>query len=721
MGRTKSSRKRRCGGQRVHLHGTVSPKPPPESGDRPPIPDTISRLNYRLLGISLLVVIVLAASGFLVHGWQYERNLSQLLQMADQAEKEGDLGLAIRRLSQCLTAQRKTLVVGDELLVDTLTRLAALHQERASNRPSNPWSDLQKAWLYNEEILRLRPDQDETRLEVVRDGLRLRRLGDTLKHIEKLLGDATSTGSSPTTVTEAVVRELHSTRARCSEGLAELAAAQLAWIIRIEVGSDDAEPYIALARLITTHPNALCSRDKIRSMYDERSGDEIPVEPTELAGLLLAGFPQDPLTDPTASLKTAVTILDLMTDLAKPTWNAQRQRAMFLTSLSTSQERSALNKDAASAQSRKLLTDRDGDQNGLLDRAESDHPSVPAFADRDRNGRIDQAELSACLELSLSESRLRDAESSIQAALDLTTAQDDSVALAATLTSSIDVFMALAELFQYVDPGKAQAYVIRAGDLARRAAELDPDSAQSILLQARLQIQTLGFETNAVVQQQKLNKAEALLRSAYSLVASVDSEMTVEDPGQRTLFNSIASTLADVLLYQIGRQPKEREALLAEVKDELMPAMKSADAPQPMTQFLEGRVQFASGEWVEADRTFQTAASSVMIAPDLLRRLMLMRIECAVRFGNPSARLAHSLALVQLQPSWGPARIAHAEATAAAGQLEEAIRHYSTVGGRADHTPRLTQLLLMRESRRPFAERSWNAVEQALELLESQP
>lgn len=694
-----------------------------ERGIEPP-PDRLVYVNSRLLLITLLVVLIGLGLVYAVHSIQMRGSAEHFVQQADDAEADGDLEAAIKNLTLYLNLLGEKTVFDDPQYVGVLNRLADLHQQRAAvvRDDERRFHHAERAFHYYEQVLRYDPDRFESRENLVEMSLLLRRHRDALLHIDLLLSRADEPATDPSPK-ELDRKGLLLQRGTCQEFLGDIAGAQKSYCKCLIEDPKPCDAYIRLAGIVAMNPGDVCTREEIEDGANEETSFVSDAFPTEMDG------------SAAVALKTTDAILSLMIENGAPTWEAQRQRAVFLSSLPPGREQTALFRSVAQRRAEEFFAKYDQDQNGTLSREEAIHHEIPAFSDNDGDGRVGSQELVERLMVTESTSRLQQAEASIERALESVEDQSSEANLDVQ-ESAVRVFLTLAESFQYVNPLEAREYVVRARSHATRAAELaaelDDRYPASLFAQAQLELRTLGFEANEEIQQQRLKEAESLLRSGYRILETTESETEHLQSEDARLQIAIIWTLADVL---ISRLERASAADKTQLRHELIPGdtqgpeanvglfaeLEAAEASLPLIEFLKGRLHFAEKKWKLAEEAFQNAAVGVGQVGDVARRLALLRAQCAERLGNSDTQLEHTLALINTDPTWGPARVAHAEAYLNAGRIDEAIEEYSTFAAQPEFTERYIRLLFAREARRPFSRRRWQTIEDALEHLEKQP
>ncbi len=675
-----------------------------------PIPDVLVHVNLRLLLITLAITAVVLGTTFVVHSVQLRKNVEYFVQQADEAEAHGDLDAAIKYLKLYVSLLRETSGQRDLPYVDSMNRLANLYERRASG-----FGDAERAFQLFEEVLRLDPDRHDSRSKLVDLSLLMGRNRDALAHIDKLLAQSEELAQDEPFSPHLDWNELFVQRGRCLELLGDITGAQKSFCESVVADPSQCEPYVNLARIVATNPDAVCTREEIAGVS------------AGVATFVSDAFPAETDGSAAAALKTSNAVLAMMVEHGAPLWEAHRQRAVFLSSLRSTREQAPQQRPAAEIRADALLARLDEDQNGTLSSEESNDSEIPAFTDSNGDSRIESTELVERLIVTESTSRLRQAEASIERAQEIADGEDVEATLA-VLKSAVDVFLVLAESLQYVKPAQAQEYVVRARTHAARAAELDDRSPASLFAQAQLELRTLGFADDASVRQQRLDEAESLLQSSYQILQSADPQSDEDASANDPLRVAVIWTLADVLISQLERDPANEEGLRKELRSSdkinptgLIPELQAANYSQQLIEFLNGRLYLADQKWRAAEEALRNATAGAGQATDFARRVALLRVQCADRLGNTDAQVEHTLALVQMEPTWGPARVAHAEAYFDAGRLEEAIEEYSAFAAQPQFTERFLRLLFARETRKPFQRRRWQAIENALGHLEQQP
>ncbi|MBX3438838.1 MAG: hypothetical protein KF861_15190, partial [Planctomycetaceae bacterium] len=653
------------------------------------IPDEVVHLNYRLLIGSVVVVSVCTLAVYLTNSWQVQRNGARLKEMADLAEAEQDFDGAIKHLTRYVTFQRSQ--AGTEgsspELTESLARLANLMMDHGGSA--------QSAFNHYEEVLRNDPDRHAERKRLVGICASVGRNRDALEHIKYLLDN------DPSAVGDV---QLLQQKARSHIPLREDLAAQQTFCQVIAADPSKSEPYFNLARLVVARPDSLWSphsrAGELETLFPQGAPAVVSAFPPSDEGLRGEQSQQ-------MALKTAIKLLDLMVEHGQPSWEAYRRRAEFLTLLGPTLDLPARDSVSAKAVAEQLLSDLDANQDGALSGEETQSSAIPPFADINHDGRIVREELLQTLEAGGSFRRLAEAESSIERALDLVnqTAQKNLYAQRTSLATAIEVYLALAEAWEYNLSKAPKNYV----DLARNAAELavaaSDGSPESQFAQAQLELQVLNFDVDAKSRQERLDKAESLLTEARkTLIATEESTKKLPPPSVRLLID-IERVLGDVLIEQIRLHPEAQHAhLKKQIREQIIPSLQAHQAEGYFVDYLEGKLLVSEQQWHAAEEHLRKADSGTGMTPELARGIGLLRALCAQKLGDPEAAIARLLAVHQADINWAPGRIELAHAYAQSGlpqYLNPAIAEYARYAADPRITPVYTRLLIDRARRQP--------------------
>ncbi len=115
------------------------------------------------------------------------------------------------------------------------------------------------------------------------------------------------------------------------------------------------------------------------------------------------------------------------------------------------------------------------------------------------------------------------------------------------------------------------------------------------------------------------------------------------------------------------------EGRVAEVHDPLK-MLRQLGTSQPLASYLEGRVSYAEGAWLEASRTLERCRSEVLDAPDLLKQVDFWLGECYGQLGSADQQLIAYRRAVDADPLWTRPRFQIVTSLAAIGRTSQALR-----------------------------------------------
>ena len=146
-----------------------------------------------------------------------------------------------------------------------------------------------------------------------------------------------------------------------------------------------------------------------------------------------------------------------------------------------------------------------------------------------------------------------------------------------------------------------------------------------------------------------------------------------------------------------------------------------ADKANPAyVRYLEARVLAGEGRWREAAKVLDEIHVDLARIPELAFDADLLLARCCERLGEPDRRFAAMDRAVALRPKDPRARLGIAEALSAAGRVEESLSQYQAIEGEIPAARLgLARLLIIRNLRRPPAERDWREVDRALAAAEA--
>ncbi len=135
----------------------------------------------------------------------------------------------------------------------------------------------------------------------------------------------------------------------------------------------------------------------------------------------------------------------------------------------------------------------------------------------------------------------------------------------------------------------------------------------------------------------------------------------------------------------------------------------------PLLAYLEARLAFADGRWLQASLALEELRGNKQLPPELVATSHLLLARCYQRLGNPDQQLEAAQASLEQDLLWVPGLIGKAEALSALGQEEAAIRVYESILGRWSGAPlAAARLWISRNARVAEDQRDWD---QPLALL----
>jgi tetratricopeptide (TPR) repeat protein len=146
------------------------PTDPPPEADAAPLQGLVNRKAVVILAASLVGLFLTV---HLIHGFQVKRHARDLLEEADNVERDGQVGTAVNLLHQYLA-----LVPGD---TDALARYGLLLDRQARNR-----RERQLPLFLLEQVLRRDSTRTAIRRKVVEIALDLQRFSDAKAHLDVL-------------------------------------------------------------------------------------------------------------------------------------------------------------------------------------------------------------------------------------------------------------------------------------------------------------------------------------------------------------------------------------------------------------------------------------------------------------------------------------------------------------------------------------------------------
>jgi len=279
-----------------------------------------------------------------------------------------------------------------------------------------------------------------------------------------------------------------------------------------------------------------------------------------------------------------------------------------------------------------------------------------------------------------------------------------------------------------VNPDSARAYVLQGGYLralrrfeeawqaAEKALELAPDDPEAVFLAGGA-----AAGRGQLDQARRLAKRGVELEPAaarnYRALAAVELQAGHPDEAAAWLRKGLEAIPADPdLLWKLATVYINQGRI--EQAEETVERLRTAEGPRFVAGLLAARIEYARGHWLAALRGFDRARPQLNARADLLKELEFWVAGCYEHLGNTGEQLAAYRRSLDVDPLWLPARAKLAAALAAAGQIDEALRHQRQVVARPGAAPgeriRLAQWLLAKNLRLPQAQRDWAEAEKVL-------
>src|SRR5260221_14098504 len=134
------------------------------------------RVNIKILGITLVSILILGLGVHFLHAYQIKRNGGVFLELADREEMNGNKSMAIEYL------QRYLVYTQDNK--EAQAKRAILIAEQAESFPR--FESIRDAILLCDQVLRESPDRHDVRRKAVILKLRLGRFSEALEEVEKI-------------------------------------------------------------------------------------------------------------------------------------------------------------------------------------------------------------------------------------------------------------------------------------------------------------------------------------------------------------------------------------------------------------------------------------------------------------------------------------------------------------------------------------------------------
>jgi tetratricopeptide (TPR) repeat protein len=244
-------------------------------------------------------------------------------------------------------------------------------------------------------------------------------------------------------------------------------------------------------------------------------------------------------------------------------------------------------------------------------------------------------------------------------------------------------------------------------ELARRA----PDDADAILVAAEAAVdkgdlksarQWLERAANRHPQDARLTIALAQLAARSGKRQEAISRLREALPSLSTGRGQVLLVLADMLLDENNLE--EARSTIARLERE--------QAGEPQVAYLRGRLLMPEGNWPAACQVLESCRPALAPQPDVVKKVDLCLAQCYEHTGNLDQELAACRRALQVDPLWLPAQTMLASALSSAGRLDEAIEQCRKAVPRMPGLRLVVvRLLVLKNLRRPPAERRWDEAE----------
>ncbi|MGA2031435.1 MAG: tetratricopeptide repeat protein [Thermoguttaceae bacterium] len=258
---------------------------------------------------------------------------------------------------------------------------------------------------------------------------------------------------------------------------------------------------------------------------------------------------------------------------------------------------------------------------------------------------------------------------------------------------------------------------------AEQALKLLPDDRYALRLAAQCALEKKQYEAarKYAMRGVQLYKNDA---SMYILLNEVELKAGQREEAVAVLRRGLAATNAHPqILWSMAN-------LLIDAHDageakKTIEALRSANYPPYLIQYLEARLHFIGERWVQAFKGFQDVCPSLNDLPGLLKQAEFWMGECHMRQGNTDQAQRFYRDALRVDPFYLPPRVAIADALMNAGHYDLAANEYRylQVNGRmppGGWLP-LARALVLNNLRLP-GKRDWTEAKEALqEAAEAEP
>jgi len=247
--------------------------------------------------------------------------------------------------------------------------------------------------------------------------------------------------------------------------------------------------------------------------------------------------------------------------------------------------------------------------------------------------------------------------------------------------------------------------------------ELEPDYREGLLLIARCAASKGQYER---ARHHAARAVELYPRSADAYLTLTGVELRAGNRQQAVTW------LRDGLKLTVGDQEllASLVALLLEEGEvweaqEMVNTLKAEPRSAPLARYLQARIDYARGRWLQASRGFEQARTQLTLQPELGRQMEYWLADCYGQMGDLRRQLAAYQRAAEIAPSWVPARLGITATLLSAGRVDEALSQLRQLV-KAPNAPaawwaQLVRALIIKNARLAPSERDWQEVENALE------
>ncbi|MCE5266389.1 MAG: tetratricopeptide repeat protein [Planctomycetaceae bacterium] len=241
----------------------------------------------------------------------------------------------------------------------------------------------------------------------------------------------------------------------------------------------------------------------------------------------------------------------------------------------------------------------------------------------------------------------------------------------------------------------------KARELVNRAIKLEPRRAE--MYRAKAEVEKRAGKSDAAIAalQQGL---KATQRKANSPENAATSRQNAE----------LQWTLANFLI-DVDRLDEARQAV---------DALRQTKTAKEKADYVAARIEFAAGKWKAARDAFEAIRPAAidprgpLAGQRLVRQIDLWIGQCYAQLGNRGEEIRVYRRVLEIDPSFAPAREGLINALVATGQLDEAIQEYPVLASSAklpaSAVVKFAGLVLLKTMRQAPAARDFTAVEKAL-------